>query len=118
MQEVNMFTRWSKGDLEVLLIPIEKQDLCSQVPQAFWDYLDVFSEKHAKQMPQRHWWDHKIDLTLDFIPKKAKEIWLFDADQKELNKFITKNLEKGYICPLDSPQTSPVFFVGKKDRSK
>ena len=27
-------------------------------------------------------------------------------------------LRKGYIRPLKSPQMSPVFFVGKKDRSK
>ena len=27
-------------------------------------------------------------------------------------------LRKGYIRPSKSPQTSPVFFVGKKDRSK
>ena len=88
------------------------------MPKAFWEYLDVFSEKHAEQMPQRCWWDHKIDLTPDFMPKKAKEIQLSDADQKELDKFITENLAKGYIHPSDSPQTSPVFFVGKKDGSK
>jgi len=27
-------------------------------------------------------------------------------------------LRKGYIRPSKSPQTSPVFFVGKKDGSK
>jgi len=27
-------------------------------------------------------------------------------------------LRKGYIRPSKSPQTSPVFFVSKKDRSK
>jgi len=27
-------------------------------------------------------------------------------------------LRKRYIKPLKSPQTSPVFFIGKKDRSK
>ena len=27
-------------------------------------------------------------------------------------------LRKGYIRPLKSPQTLPVFFVGKKDGSK
>ena len=71
---MNTFIRWSKGELEVPLILIEEQDLCSQVPKAFWEYLDMFSEKCAERMPQRHWWDHKIDLTPDFIPKKAKEI--------------------------------------------
>jgi len=31
---------------------------------------------------------------------------------------VEDQLRKGYIRPSKSPQTSPVFFVGKKDRSK
>jgi len=31
---------------------------------------------------------------------------------------MEEQLRKGYIRPSKSPQTSPVFFVGKKDRKK
>jgi len=31
---------------------------------------------------------------------------------------VEDQLRKGYIRPSKSPQTSPVFFVGKKDGSK
>jgi len=31
---------------------------------------------------------------------------------------VEDQLRKGYIRPLKSPQTSPVFFLGKKDGSK
>jgi len=31
---------------------------------------------------------------------------------------VEDQLRKGYIKLLKSPQTSPVFFAGKKDRSK
>jgi len=31
---------------------------------------------------------------------------------------VEDQLKKGYIRPSKSPQTSPVFFVGKKDGSK
>jgi len=31
---------------------------------------------------------------------------------------VKDQLRKGYIRPSKSPQTSPVFFVGKKDGSK
>jgi len=31
---------------------------------------------------------------------------------------VKDQLRKEYIRPSKSPQTSPVFFVGKKDRSK
>jgi hypothetical protein len=32
-----------------------------------------------------------------------------------LDKFLDKNLEKGYIRPSQLPQASPFFFVKKKD---
>jgi hypothetical protein len=33
----------------------------------------------------------------------------------ELKKFINENLLKKYIQPSESPNTTPFFFVGKKD---
>ena len=32
-------------------------------------------------------------------------------------KFVDENLEKGYIVHSKSPMASPLFFIGKKDRS-
>ena len=43
------------------------------------------------------------------ISKKEKE---------EVREFMEEQLRKGYIRPSKSPQTLPVFFVGKKDRKK
>ena len=39
-------------------------------------------------------------------------------EREEVQKFVEDQLRKGYIRSSKSPQTSPVFFVGKKDRSK
>ena len=39
-------------------------------------------------------------------------------EQKEVEAFLDDQLAKGYIRPSISPQTSPVFFVPKKDRKK
>jgi len=55
----------------------------------------VFGKVKLKRMPTRKVWDHAIDLN-----------------------FVEDQLRKGYIRPLKSPQTLPVFFVGKKDGSK
>ena len=38
--------------------------------------------------------------------------------QKEVEAFLDDQLAKGYIRPSISPQTSPVFFVPKKDGKK
>ena len=39
-------------------------------------------------------------------------------EREEVQNFVNDQLRKGYIRPLKSPQTSPVFFVSKKNRSK
>ena len=39
-------------------------------------------------------------------------------ERKEVYKFILEQLRKEYIRPLKSPQTAPVFFVGKKNSKK
>ena len=38
--------------------------------------------------------------------------------REEVQNFMEDQLRKKYIRPSKSPQTSPVFFVGKKDESK
>ena len=40
------------------------------------------------------------------------------TERDEVQSFVMNKLRKGYIRPSKSPQTSPVFFVEKKDRSK
>jgi len=39
-------------------------------------------------------------------------------EKEEIREFMEKQLRKGYIRLSKSLQTSPVFFVGKKDRKK
>ena len=60
-------------------------------------------------------WDHKIDMKQGFEPKSFKNYNLTPEEQKELDKFLDENLEKGYIQPSQSPMASPFFFVKKRD---
>jgi len=39
-------------------------------------------------------------------------------EREEVQNFVEDQLRKGYIRPSKLPQTSPVFFIGKKDRGK
>jgi len=39
-------------------------------------------------------------------------------EQQEVRDFVDDQLKKGYIQPTKSPQTSPVFFILKKDGKK
>ena len=50
-----------------------------------------------------------------FKPKSFKNYNLTPEEQKELDKFLDKNLKKRYIQPCQSPMASPFFFIKKKD---
>ena len=39
-------------------------------------------------------------------------------EREEVREFVKEQLRKDYIRLLKSPQTVPVFFVGKKDGKK
>ena len=69
-------------------------------------------------MPIRKAWNHAIDLREGFVPKKDKIYLLSRIEREEVQEFVKDQLRKGYIRPSKSPQTSPVFFVPKKDRKK
>ncbi len=88
------------------------------VPRTYHKYLKVFSKKESERMPVRKPWDHAIDLKDTFQPKKGRLIPLSPTEQQEVSDFIDDQLSKGYIRPSKSPQTSPVFFVPKKDGRK
>jgi len=42
----------------------------------------------------------------------------FQEKRGEVHEFINEKLRKEYIRPSKSPQTAPMFFVGKKDSKK
>ena len=71
-----------------------------------------------EQMPVCKPWDHAIDLKPGFQPKKGKIYLLSPDEQKEVQDFLSAQLEKGYIRPSKSLQTSLVFFIAKKDGKK
>jgi Retroviral aspartyl protease len=91
-------------------LPVEKL-----IPEDLHDFLDVFDNNKANWFPESNMWDHKIDMKEGFVPKSFKNYNLTLEEQKELDKFLDKNLEKGYIRSSQSPQVSPFFFVKKKD---
>ena len=88
------------------------------VPRRFHKYLKVFEKKESERMLMRKAWDHAIDLREGFVPKKGKIYPLSRVEREEVQEFVKDQLRKGYIRPSKSPQTSPVFFVPKKDGKK
>ena len=63
-------------------------------------------------------WNHAIDLKKIFKPRKGRIYPLSRNKREEIQNFVEDQLRKGYIRLSKSPQTSPVFFVSKKNREK
>ena len=78
----------------------------------------MFGKKQLERIPTRKLWDHAIDVKKEFILRKGK-VYPFSREvREEVREFVKEQLRKGYIWLLKSPQTVPVFFIGKKDRKK
>ena len=88
------------------------------VPEKFYWWIKVFGRKQSERMPTRKLWDHAIDVKEGFILRKGKVYPLSREERKEVREFVKEQLRKEYIRPSKSPQTAPVFFVGKKDGKK
>ena len=80
--------------------------------------IKVFGKKQSERIPTRKLWDHAIDMKEGFVLRKEKVYPLSREEREEVHKFIQKQLRKEYIKPSKSSQTTPVFFVGKKDSKK
>ena len=78
----------------------------------------MFEKKQSERILIRKVWDHTIDVKEGFVLRKGKVYLLLREEREEVSEFIKKQLRKGYIQPSKSPQTVPVFFVGKKDGKK
>jgi len=88
------------------------------VPEKFHRWIKVFGKKQLERMPTRKLWDHAIEVKERFVPRKGKVYPLSREEREEVREFVKEQLRKGYIWPSKSPQTAPVFFVGKKDGKK
>jgi len=88
------------------------------VPKRFLKWKKVFGKVELERMLTRKIWDYAIDLKETFKPWKERIYPLSKMEREEVQKFMEDQLRKGYIRPSKSPQTSPVFFVSKKDGSK
>jgi len=88
------------------------------VLEEFHKWIKVFGKKQSGRMPTRKIWDHAIDVKEGFIPQKGKVYPLSREEMEEVREFVREQLRKGYIWLSKSPQTAPVFFVGKTDGKK
>lgn len=103
---------------QVMICAENNTEVRKMIPDKYHEFLSVFSECTTSRLPVHKPWNYTIDFKPDFVPKYVKVYNLFFDEQKEVEDFLDKNLAKRYIQKFKSPQMSPVFFVGKKNRKK
>jgi len=99
-------------------VEVDHKKIEEMIPKRFLKWRKVFGKVESERIPTRKIWDHAIDLKETFKPQKGRIYLLSKNEREEVQNFINDQLRKGYIRPSKSPQTSSVFFVGKKNRSK
>ena len=99
-------------------VKLDREKVRKMVPQRFHKWLKVFKKAVSERMLVRKPWDYAINLREDFVPRKGRIYLMSREEKEEVREFMKKQFRKGYIRPSKSPQTSPVFFVKKKNRKK
>ena len=98
-----------------LAIATEKAKPKLTLPPEYASFASVFLKEATDHIPPSRPYDHEINLDESFKPKIGKVYSLSPEEQKATEDFLDENLKTGKICPSNSPQASPFFFVKKKD---
>ena len=93
----------------------EKSKSKATLPPEYSSFASVFSKEATNHVPPSRPYDHEINLNDAFTPKIGKVYPLSPDERKATEDFLDENLASGKICPSNSPQASPFFFVKKKD---
>jgi len=92
-------------------------DLKDYVPAEYHEFLPLFSETLAKNLPPHRPYDHKIPLREGFTPPFGPLYSMCRTELQTLKEWLEENLSKGFIRASSSPAASPILFVKKTNGS-
>jgi hypothetical protein len=104
---------FSLEDIELALQTKERPDPAKILPPHLLEFLDVFSHKDADTLPPHRDCDHNIELKPGTAPPFGPLYNMSLEELKVLRKWLTENLEKGFIRASTSPAAAPVLFAKK-----
>jgi hypothetical protein len=97
--------------------PKKELDLKNYIPAEYHEFLPLFSESLAKNLPPHQPYDHKIPLQEGFTPPFGPLYTMSRTELQTLKEWNEDNLSKGFIRASSSPAASPILFVKKTDGS-
>ena len=78
-------------------------------------YMDVFSVPQG--FPPNKTQDHSILFLKDAKPVKVRPYRYPHSQKSQIKKMISDMLDEGLIVPINSPFSSSIFLVKKKDET-
>lgn len=85
------------------------------MPEEYGDLAEVFNEEECDTLPS-HWvTDCAVKLILGAKYLKPQMYSMTPIELEEMQKYIDKNLARGFIRPSCSHIAAPVLFREKKD---
>ena len=88
------------------------------LPDYIQSFTHLFNKKKFEKLPERHEWNHKINLTEE-APRElnAKAYAMILKEEEALNQWLDEQLKAGLIIKSKSRYAVPCFYIPKKDSS-
>ena len=96
---------------------IKGVDLKMAIPEEYQDFLPLFDEVIARELPPHQPCDHTMPLKEGFTPPFGPIYSLNRVELETLHTWIKENLDMGFIHSSSSPAGAPVLFTKKADGS-
>ena len=122
VENLQLYAGWLNPDgyLETKALQLHRLDTSpietnKVVPEEYHEFLNLFSEEEAKELPPHRIYDHTIPLVEGKQPPFEP---LYGMSQKELQvpwEYLQDQLPKGLIRYSSSTAGAPVLFVKKYD---
>ncbi|KJZ70756.1 hypothetical protein HIM_09840 [Hirsutella minnesotensis 3608] len=93
---------------------VPQEAFIPEVPPAYQEWTDVFSEEEAARLPPLSGRSHPIDLEDEQIPPAGPIYSLSEHELSVLREYIASAQKKGWIRRSISPAGAPILFVPKK----
>ena len=104
----------SLRDIEQALKPKKCVDPPTVLPPQYHEFLDIFSKDDTDKLPPlRPGVDHEIKMEPGIQAPSGPLYGMSREELEVLKKYLTENLNKGFIRASSSPAAAPVLFVKK-----
>jgi len=88
------------------------------LPEYIRPFTHLFNKKKFKKLPERHEWDHEINLTDEASKELNGKAYTMTLKEEEaLNQWLDEQLKAGLIIESKSRYAAPCFYIPKKDGS-